>query len=310
MGHIAVIDLGSNLTKLVVAKNTLPLKVVHRSVYDTQTLKRAPKGYFSEESIDFLEKDIQKILNVILQFPHSEILGIATSAFRTRSNGQEVLERLNQKFGTKIEIIEGQREAQLIFDGAIVSVPQVEFPTLVMDIGGGSTEFIIGNENGILWKHSFDFGSTAITHGIELQNPLSAENIEEITERIQFHLPELFEKIEEFQPVSFIGTTGAFESFAQLLQTEKGVFHPVKSGYKFDVDPLIPLLETIISSTQHERQKMEGLNPLRVPTIHVAAVIFRYVFEHVYISDYFLSLGDVKEGLVLERLHNSAAKLD
>lgn len=109
--NIAIIDLGSNLTKLVIARGTLPLEVIHRSVYDTKTLKSAPKGVFDEKSISKIESDIATILEVTNQYKCKTILGIATSAFRTRKNGQEVIAHLNQKFNTNIEIIEGNREA-------------------------------------------------------------------------------------------------------------------------------------------------------------------------------------------------------
>lgn len=300
--NIAVIDLGSNLTKLVIAKKELPLQVIHRSIYDTKTLKNAPKGAFDSRSIALMERDITEILKVTASFKCVSILGIATSAFRTRTNGPMVIEHLNSKFGTSIKIIEGQREAQLVFDGAMASVPDILKPVLVMDIGGGSTEFIIGNETEILWKHSFDLGSTAITKWTELLDPLTSNNLQLLNKNLETTLPSLFKAISKYNPVSFIGTTGAFESFAQMLASDKGNNRPVTSGYIFEPASLNKIISELIQSHSSERKNRKGIHPLRYDTIHLAAIIFKFIFQKTQFQTYALSLGDVKEGLIMDFL--------
>ena len=303
--NIAILDLGSNLTKLVIVKNLLPLEVIHRSVYDTKTLKSAPKGYFDENSITKIEKDIKQILSVTSKLNCGIHLGIATSAFRTRTNGQEVIDLINQKFNINIQIIEGKREAQLIHKGALASVTPNRYPVMVMDIGGGSTEFIIGTDTEILWKQSFNFGSTALTKDLDIANPLTLDNITELTNRLGNFLSPLFTAIGKLQPKTAIGTTGAFESFAQLIENKTGSNTPVKSGYEYQLDSLTVILIALINSTESQRKVMDGMNLLRVGTINIAAVIFNYVFTKTEFENYYLSLGDVKEGLALEHLENT-----
>ena len=300
--NIAIIDLGSNLTKLVITKGELPLQVIHRSIYNTKTLKNAPKGIFDEQSIELIERDITEILKVIETFDCSPVLGIATSAFRTRTNGQEVIDHINKKFNTSIQIIKGEREAQLVFDGAIASVPETEKPVMVMDIGGGSTEFIIGTETDVLWKHSFDLGSTAITKWGQLSNPLTSENLGSLNNQLETTLAPLFQAIQEFHPRSFIGTTGAFESFGQMIESQKGNQTPVNSGYQFHIDSLQEILNKLIQSHSEERKNIQGIHPLRYDTIHLAAVIFQFVLNRTSFTSYSLSLGDVKEGLAMDFL--------
>lgn len=297
--NIAIIDLGSNLTKLVVVSGKLPLHVIHRSVYDTKTLKSAPKGVFDSVSIKRIEADISKVLDVANSFGCTTILGIATSAFRTRKNGKEVISSINKKFGTSIKIIEGKQEAQLIYKGALASVNLVQFPVMVMDIGGGSTEFIIGSKTSILWKHSFDFGSTALTSDIKISDPLTKNENQLLVQKLEDFLPIFFEAIKKFAPVSFIGTTGAFESFAQLIENSKGNTTPVQSGYTYKISELKSMIATLILSSKMERTQMDGINLLRVPTIHIAALILNYVLASTFFEQYYLSLGDVKEGVAL-----------
>ncbi len=305
--NIAVIDLGSNLTKLVIANGSLPLTVIHRSIYNTKTLKNAPKGEFDQDSIVLIERDIASILEVIKDFQCHTVLGIATSAFRTRKNGQEVIDHINSKFQTSIQIISGDQEAQLVFDGAMACVSSTKKPVLVMDIGGGSTEFIIGNDQGILWKHSFDLGSTAITKWTDLQNPLTSANLELLQTNLSKVFISLLEAIKIHNPVSFIGTTGAFESFAQMLSFQNGISESVDSGHEFNPSQLEDILDTLIASTSQERKTMNGVHPLRYDTIHLAAVIFQYIFKNTKFEGYLLSLGDVKEGLIVDFLNSNYA---
>lgn len=304
--NIGIIDLGSNLTKVIIVKNGLPLEVIHRSIYDTKTLKNAPKGYFDENSIALIERDIKQILKVTEKHNCEHVLGIATSSFRTRSNGKETLELINQKYGTNIQIIKGDREAQLIFNGAMASVANTENPVIVMDIGGGSTEFIIGSNNEIRWKQSFDFGSTALTKGLITSDPLSFTDLENLNRLLTDMLEPLITALNKFNPVSFIGTTGAFESFSQIIQSNKDRELKVDSGFTFTRKEVYPVLDQLIKSDLEDRKSTVGIHPLRVETIHIAAVIFKYFLSYFEGNQMALSLGDVKEGLAKEFIESSA----
>lgn len=302
--NIAIIDLGSNLTKLVITSGELPLQVIHRSVYNTKTLKSAPKGFFDRQSIAQIESDIQSILDVTNKYDCATYLGIATSAFRTRENGIQVIQGLNEKFNLQIDIISGEREAQLIYKGAIASTSVDHFPVMIMDIGGGSTELIIADASNILWKHSFNFGSTALTSGLSLADPLSPNDIEDLNNRLEQHFADLPQIIQTYAPQSFIGTTGAFESFAQMIESSHNNHKPVASNYRFDLKKLNVILMQILNSSLQERLDAKGLNPLRVPTIHIAALIFKYILNTYSYEEHILSLGDVKEGLAREYLES------
>jgi exopolyphosphatase/guanosine-5'-triphosphate,3'-diphosphate pyrophosphatase len=302
--NIAVIDLGSNLTKLIIVENSLPLKVVHRSIYDTKTLKNAPNGVFDARSISMIERDISEVLKVTKRHNCNTHLGIATSSFRTRENGQETINHINSLFGTQIEIIEGSREAQLIYQGAKASVPNTGSPVLVMDIGGGSTEFIIGSGADVKWKHSFDFGSTALTRDMDISNPILEKELVDLRHILEKILEPLFEAIELHHPKFFIGTTGAFHSFSQIIQLKKGLSSTVSSGFTFTRQEILPVLAELIASTVEFRSQSKGIHPLRVDTVHIAAVIFDHFLSKVLFQTMTLSLGDLKEGLAKEYIEH------
>lgn len=301
---IAVIDLGSNLTKLIIAQEKPSLKVIHRSVYNTKTLKHAPKGVFDKQAIQKIKADVSEVVKVCKQHECTSILGIATSAFRTRANGPEVIEQINKELGTKIEIISGQQEAELIFKGALWQQnlnPAVIY--MVMDIGGGSTEFIIGNTKQILWKHSFELGSTALTHGMHVSSPLSADNIAALTNRLNHILPELWQAIEKHTPSHLIGTTGAFESLALIIEGQRNTPDIPRSGYAFNTQEVTKVLEKLIASNPAQRKNIKGIHPMREDTIAIAALILHHVLGNTNFAHFTLSLEDVKEGLILNHLN-------
>lgn len=301
---IAIIDLGSNLTKLVIAQPTPSLQIIHRSVYNTKTLKNAPKGYFDEAAIHKITADLTKVVNVCKQHQCTTILGIATSAFRTRKNGQNIINEINTLLGTQIKIISGEQEASLIFKGALWHQYLNPSTTcMVMDIGGGSTEFIIGNTNQILWKHSFEIGSTALTQGVLVSNPLSADNISELRHRLQQILPQLWQAINQHKPSHLIGTTGAFESLALIIEGQRVSPDIPRSGYEFNLNEVTAVLKQLITSTPAQRKNIRGIHPMREDTIAIAALILQHVINNTHFDHFTLSLEDVKEGLILNYLN-------
>ncbi len=297
----AVIDLGSNLTKLVVARKGSPIEVIHRDIFPTETLKNASAGFFDQKSIDKIMADVGKCVSIAKAHGCHKIFGIATSAYRTRQNGQAVIDLLNRKYETDIKIIEGNREAELIFTGALACVdPGDDFPVLIMDIGGGSTEFIIGDRSGMLWKESFPFGSTALQNEFGTGPRLSVEQIRIIYNALAEKTGSLQKACDIYKPKTLIGTTGAFESFAKMIVLQNNTGEEAISGYKFDMEKTPVLLKQLIHSGYEDRLNMPGLLKLRAGTAHIAALILDFVLARVHVKKMLLSLCDVKEGLLTE----------
>jgi exopolyphosphatase/guanosine-5'-triphosphate,3'-diphosphate pyrophosphatase len=164
---IASIDIGSNSVLLLIAKLDLSLKIIteNRTYYRTPRISEGLAGsrYFNNDKIDLLFKILEEFRVIIEQAACEKIILTATKAFRIAKNAQEVIDRIEKELGWKIEIISGDYEARLTFLGTTYPFVNPNENKAVIDIGGGSTEVVMGNSDSIIFKNSFDFGVVSLT---------------------------------------------------------------------------------------------------------------------------------------------------
>ncbi len=115
---------------------------------------------------------INNHLETIKKFEVEEIRAFATSAIRNASNGQQFVDEVEKRFGFRVRVIPGEREAELIYKGVRQAVEITEKKVMILDIGGGSNELIICNNEGIIWKHSFELGMARIIELFDISDPI------------------------------------------------------------------------------------------------------------------------------------------
>lgn len=173
----AVIDLGTNTFHVLIFEDK-------KLVFNQSIAAKIGMGGISEGIIS--EEGIQRALSVLTQFRGiietygidiNDVKAFGTSAIRNASNQETFVERIRQETGIRITVISGDKEAQLIYQGVLAAMPIPE-TSLVMDIGGGSVEFIIGKENTILWKQSFEIGGQRLIDKFMKTDPISRRSID------------------------------------------------------------------------------------------------------------------------------------
>ena len=165
----AVLDFGTNtFNLLIVERKDRSFHILHTS---KQPVKLGKGGIQTNRiTPDAFERGfvaIQNHMETISHYHVDEIRAFATSAIRNAENGEKFAEEVYHKFGFRVRIIPGEREAELIYKGVRQVVPMDDSNVLILDIGGGSIEFIICNRFGIVWKHSFELGMARV---VELFN--------------------------------------------------------------------------------------------------------------------------------------------
>ncbi len=141
---------------------------------------------------------IQNHMEIIKKYEVEEIRAFATSAIRNASNGEEFVEEVEERqFGFRVRIIPGDREAELIYKGVRQAIPLDEKKVMILDIGGGSNEFIICNQKGIIWKHSFELGMARILELFDLSDPITHEEIMALESYFSQELHSLFDSGEK-----------------------------------------------------------------------------------------------------------------
>ena len=307
MKRIAAIDLGTNTFHLLITellesivpgniyKETIPVKLGEGGIN---------QGFIKEEAYIRGIRAMEKFAELIHLHQVTEVKAMATAALRSASNGEEFIAEVKDKTGIEIEIIEGDKEAILIYKGVREAVKMGKITHLIMDIGGGSVEFILCNAEEVFWKKSYPLGAAKLMEQFHHSDPISQDDMNAITAHLDNTLPELFTECLKHTPHPLIGSAGAFESFAELVKRR---FSPDDAesnlpAREIDIARFQELAAILIKSTHQQRTEMPGLIPLRVDMIIVATIITRYIIAKLEIRSLILSDYSLKEGVLFSLL--------
>lgn len=292
----AVIDLGTNTFHLLIGSATGEV------VYKTTVPVLLGQGRINQHIIipEAFARGIATLRTfreVIDAYGVEEIRAVATSAVRSAQNGQDFVDAAKE-VGIEIRVISGEEEAGYIFNG-VMATGLIRQTTLVMDIGGGSTEFIICNEEGALWKKSYNIGAARLMQAYFHADPMSVAEHDAIIAHLDGVLGDLKEACAAYQPSLLVGSAGAFESFAALLN-DGNELEGVAAAH-LDYERYRVIADRLIASTHAARAAMKGLISLRVDMIVIAAIITNYVLDQVGLRALSLSTYDLKWGLMYEK---------
>jgi exopolyphosphatase/guanosine-5'-triphosphate,3'-diphosphate pyrophosphatase len=299
--RIAVIDLGTNTFHLLIAKverNQLEI------LYKTNVPVKLGEGRINDNIIiaTAFERGINCLKNfsrTIAEYQVDQVRATATSAVRSAENGKDFVNAVKEQAGITIETISGDEEAELIYQGVKLSGAITDL-SLIMDIGGGSVEFILCDTEKLIWKKSYNIGAARLMQQFFKSDPISDGDKNAILLHIQNQLIDLFEICEQYQPKILIGSAGAFETFAELIIRKNNLktnINTVKT-FEFNFDDYIEIAGKLLNSTHQERLEMPGIIPLRVDMIVIAALITNYILGRVKINRLTLSTYDLKMGVL------------
>ena len=244
---------------------------------------------------------MEKFGLTIKQCGATQVRAIATSMLRNAANGPDFIAEVSTKTGINIELIDGIQEADYIYRGVKASgCLHEQQPSLIMDIGGGSVEFILCTHTSIVWKHSFEIGAVRLMDRFHQTDPIPQQAIDELHFYLNDKLQPLFNAVKNHHAEKLIGSAGAFETFAEVIELAKGNHFDVVNtkSYDFELRDFIDTTNTIIGSSHQQRMAMQGIIPLRVDMIVVASILTRYVMQQLGISKVGMTTYSLKEGVM------------
>ncbi len=219
-----------------------------------------------------------------------EIIGFGTSALRDAKNGELFVKEVYENIGIRIHIISGSQEAQLIYRGVRWLFDFKQAAT-IMDIGGGSTEFIAANAGGIVDAQSFDIGVSRLYQNLNKRNNLAANDFKFINEYLEARTGRFFE---EDRSTLLIGASGSFETFYEMIFQKK-----FTAEEKMVTLPLLPLLDQlnwVIDSRYEDRINHKWIVPMRKKMIPIAAFKIKWIIQKLNADRVLLSPYSLKEG--------------
>ncbi|TCC92090.1 exopolyphosphatase [Pedobacter frigiditerrae] len=295
--RLAVIDLGTNTFHLIIAEqNAGELQIIYKTNQPVKLGEDITKNNLIIPTA--FERGITCLQDFKAEIDKYEIdvvKATATSGVRSAKNGMDFVEAAKERAGIEIDIIDGDEEAQYIYEGVKWS-GAITGKSLIMDIGGGSTEFILCDEESLVWKKSYNIGAARLMQAFFNSDPINETDTSSIINHLAEELKALKIICNEYAPETLIGSAGAFETFAGMINDDIDI----KTIATADI-PLLDyknLAAQLIQSTHQERANMEGLIPLRVDMIVMASILTNYILDEFGIKTIKLSTYDLKMGVL------------
>lgn len=304
--RVAVIDLGTNTFNLLVAEGdaTGRLKILHeeeRAVF----LGRGgiEQGVLTPEAMERGLSVLRGFVDRSRELGAERVSGFGTSALRNARNALDFTARVKRELDVDITIIPGEEEADLILEGVRQAVTFTAKPMLVMDIGGGSIEFILATDRSLMWKRSFEIGATRLLERFAPSDPLTLEEYFRISAYLDAQLEPLFAVMDRHWPTTLIGSAGSFDTLAELISAEVSTPRtPDALSVAFDTSSFDPIKERLIGSTRTERTSLKEIPEYRVDTLPMAFIAIERVLGHG-IEEVRCSRYALKEGAAWRMLH-------
>ncbi|MFB9841592.1 Ppx/GppA phosphatase family protein [Mucilaginibacter ginsenosidivorans] len=301
--RFAVMDLGTNTFHLLIAEGSIEdfKEIVHKHIAVKLGEGGINKGIILPAAFGRGMDTMKDFKRQINEHNVQKISAIATSALRNASNGKDFVDEVKKETGIEIEVVDGEREATFIYEGVRASgLLSDDHSSLVMDIGGGSVEFIVCNNRKLIWKQSFEIGAARLLEKFHHNDPIPPAAIEALYHYLEDELTSLFEAVKSFKINNLIGSSGAFETFAELAAFKRNEEFDLKKikSYEFDYDELFAITGGLILSSHAEREANLLIVPVRVDMIVVASLITRYVVQKLDINHVALCTYSLKEGVL------------
>ena len=297
---VATVDIGTNSMRLLIAdyENN---KIFNRKKYvEVTRIGKGvdEKGMISGEAINLNSSVLEKFISLVKSKRCEKIRVIGTSALRDSKNSDEFIKKAYEKTGVNIEIISGEMEANLGFLG-IKSILDEKKYTLTIDIGGGSTEFILGNRDGeLVFSKSENIGVVRLTERfLKLDIPSDIEIIE-MDKYIETVIGDTIDVLKRYDIGKFIGIGGTATSISSMIQKMEIYCSDKIHNSKIYYDELLEIYKNLKKMTLEEKKMIVGLQAKRADVIFTGVCIMKKIMsmldiEYVTVSEY-----DNLEGMI------------
>lgn len=314
--HIAAIDVGTNSFHLIVVKvkEDRNFEIVDRE----KEVIRLGEG--SSGSIKYIKPEaISRAIATLKRFKgisdsyNASLRAVATSAVRESYNKSEFMQRVFDKTGIELEVISGFEEARLIYLGALRAVPIFNKKSLIIDIGGGSTEFLIGHKGVTNLSISIKLGAVRLTEKFFPDYEVTESRVVECRKWVEGEIFQLANSIKKTGFSVCVGSSGTIMATGFMIQearNKKPLTAAILNNYEFSKKELQKIEEEILSrKTLERRKKIPGLDEKRADIIPAGIIILSTIFDILDLETMTISGYALREGIILDTLQKKHADL-
>lgn len=311
--RIAAIDIGTNSFHAVI------VEVSADGSYTTLDTFKEMIGLGSdvanhEIAPDTMEKAVAAMKHIRLLCDHQHvdtILAYATSAVRESVNGGDFIQRVIDETGIKVQAIPGKREAELIGIAVQHALHLTDEPVLVMDIGGGSVEFIICNRKKIFFLESIKIGVSRSAALFIKADPVQKKEIDLLKSFYSDALLPVFEAVTLYKPIALVGSSGTMENIAAMISSRlTGQTSVSLNQFEYHRKDLEKLVKEFLFLKREDRLKVHGLDTKRVNFIIPGLVLAQLVLEKTGLEVIKTSTYALREGMIIDFINSNKKQFE
>ena len=297
--RVAAIDVGSNSLHMVIAQVDADGAITTLwRMKEMVGLGRIsfPSKRLTAEAMDRAVATLGRFQEAARRRQCEKILAVATSAVREAVNGGDFLERCRGELGLNVRVVSARDEARLIYLGVRHAV-ELKGPTFILDIGGGSVEFIVGDAQRTQMLESCKLGAARMTARYVRSDPIDTPDLKALTTHYDRELTPICEHVANLRPVEALGTSGTLENLAAMCAALYG-----SDPAFIERDPLNKLVGRLIESRTADRAKMRGLDDQRKDQVLAGAVLVGELFKRLDLPKIAMCKSALREGILIEYL--------
>lgn len=304
--RIGAIDIGTNSMRLLIADYEDGNLLNREKFVNTTRIGEGvdKKGYISQESI-------QRNIDGLIDFNRmckdrkcEKVYCIGTSALRDSKNGDDFIQLAKNKADIDVEIISGKEESTLGFIGVAEGLTdrlKEEESILVLDIGGGSTEFILGNLKGIKFNKSENIGAVRMTEKFLKADPISEEEFKSMIRFIEEQINDTIEFLKNKKIDKVVGIGGTITSISAINQELETYSMEKIHNSSVDIEEVEKILQNLKKMTLNDKKNLKGLQPKRADIITSGVKILQIIMKKIEIKNIIVSEYDNLEGLICRK---------
>jgi exopolyphosphatase / guanosine-5'-triphosphate,3'-diphosphate pyrophosphatase len=299
--RIAIIDLGTNTFHILIAEGDRSgYNIIYRDRLAVKIgMGGINDGVITESGFHRALLAMQSFKNAIDQHEVSETYAFGTSALRNAKNGQEICDRIESVTSIKVDIIPGEQEAHYIYLGVRAALGLGHDRNLIIDIGGGSVEFIIADHDNVFWKRSYEIGAQRLLEKYQKHDPILDAEIDLLYKHFEDSLSTLFETIEKYKPDILVGSSGTFDTLSDIFCITHDIHKsPDDSETPLTIEGFYEIFRELVTKNREQRMQIPGMIEMRVDMIVVACVLIKFLLEKHAFNRIRVSTYSLKEGVL------------
>ena len=311
--RIAAIDLGTNSFHSVLV-DIYPdgsFRTVNKLKEMVSLAEKGLEDRLSREAMDRGLEALKRIKFLCDSHNVENILAFATSAIREAENGGDFIKEVGEDIGIRVRAISGKMEAEMIGLAIMHSIVLNEEMVLMADIGGGSVEFIIGNDKEFIYYNSLKLGVARMAAAFVESDPITEKDIKKLQDHFKKELSEIIKLAKKHKVRTIIGSSGTMENIGEMVASRKSLTAERSlNELEFSTNDFNDLYSDFIKLDRKQRKKEKDLDEKRIDIINPGMVLVKFLIEKLDLEKIKISEGALREGMILNYIENKKEQLN